>query len=233
MGPPMHDNGPWHSARAREGALPDSARAREGALPDSARAREGALRPDAAGALSVPELSPDQRAFRASLEGLVDFYRVAQAAALWRAFWPPAFVFLPLGSTLTAIAMTDRWVYGPLQPWLTALALAVTAAGPLWAIVTLLRSIQRDDCYVAIFLTGLRVRLDADQEPRHIPWDELREVACDEHGVRLLLTSGELPITKGFAALSLPELAVRIRDARRLAVWGRLTPRVLTFSRPA
>jgi hypothetical protein len=231
MGPPMHDNGPWHSARAREGAPPDSAR--EGALPDSARAREGALRPDAAGALSVPELSPDQRAFRASLEGLVDFYRVAQAAALWRAFWPPAFVFLPLGSTLTAIAMTDRWVYGPLQPWLTALALAVTAAGPLWAIVTLLRSIQRDDCYVAIFLTGLRVRLDADQEPRHIPWDELREVACDEHGVRLLLTSGELPITKGFAALSLPELAVRIRDARRLAVWGRLTPRVLTFSRPA
>lgn len=181
----------------------------------------------------APELTPDQRAFRASLEGLVDFYRVAQAAALWRAFWPAAFVFLPLGSVLTAVAMTDRWVYGPLQSWLIGLAIAVTACGPLWAMVALLRSIQRDDCYVAIFLTGLRLRLDADQEPRHIPWDELRDVSCDGRGVRLSLTSGELVITKAFAALSAPELALRIRDARRLAVWGRLTPRALTLSRPA
>jgi Bacterial PH domain len=184
-------------------------------------------------AARAPELTPDQRAFRASLEGLVDFYRVAQAAALWRAFWPAAFVFLPAGSLLTAVAMTDRWVRGPLQSWLVALAIAVTASGPLWAIVVLLRSIQRDDCYVAIFLTGLRLRLEADQEPRHIPWEELQDVSCDERGVRLSLTSGELVITKAFAALSAPELALRIRDARRLAVWGRLTPRSFTLSRPA
>lgn len=181
----------------------------------------------------VPELSPDQRAFRASLEGLVDFYRVEQAASLWRAFWPAAFVFLPLGSGLMAVAMSDRWVSMSHQPWLTALAIAVTASGPLWALVTLLRSIQRDDCYVAIFLTGLRLRLEADQEPCHIPWDDLREVACDECGVRLSLTSGELVITKAFAALTQAELALRIRDARRLAVWGRLTPRAFTFSHPA
>jgi hypothetical protein len=129
--------------------------------------------------------------------------------------------------------MTDRWVHGPLQSWLTAFAIAVTASGPLWAIVTLLRSIQRDDCYVAIFLNGLRLRLDADQEPRHIPWEDLQDVACDERGVRLLLSSGEVAITRPFATLSAPELALRIRDARRLAVWGRLTPRALTLSRPA
>jgi hypothetical protein len=194
----------------------------ENGPPDSARAPTDARRP--------PELSPDQRAFRASLEGLVDFYRVEQATALWRAFWPGAFVFLPLGSVLMAVAMTDRWVYGPLQPVLTLLAIVVIASGPLWAIVTLLRSIQRDDCYVAIFLSGLRVRLEFDQEPRHIAWEELTEVSCDGHSLRLQLSSDELLITKAFAALSLPELAARIRDARRLAVWGRLTPRALSFS---
>lgn len=180
----------------------------------------------------APELSPDQRAFRASLEGLVDFYRVEQASALWRAFWPGAFVFLPLGGLLMAVAMTDRLVYGPLQPPLTVLAMAIIGSGPLWAIATLLRSIQRDDCYVAIFLNGLRIQLDVDQEPRHIAWEELRDVFCDGQSLRLQLSSDELLINRAFAALSLPELAARIRDARRLAVWGRLTPRALSFARP-
>jgi hypothetical protein len=214
MEPPMHDEGP---SGTRERA-PAPAPRRAQPAPDAAR---------------PPELTPDERAFRASLEGLVDFYRVEQGAALWRAFLPGALVSLPLGGTLMAVAMTDRWLHGPLQAWATALAIAVTASGPLWAIVTLLRSIQRDDCYVAIFLSGLRLRLDADQEPRHIPWDELQEVACDAHGVRLLLASGEVAITRPFATLSASELALRIRDARRLAVWGRLTPHALTLSRPA
>jgi hypothetical protein len=161
----------------------------------------------------------------------VDFYRVEQASALWRAFWPAAFVFLPLGAALMALALTDRWVAGALQAGLTVLAIAVTASGPLWAIVSLLRSIQRDDLYVAIFLDGLRVRLEPDREPRHIPWEELCDVSCDGRGVCLRLAAGELQIDKAFAVLSLPELAARIRDARRLAVWGRLTPRALSFSR--
>lgn len=172
-------------------------------------------------------LSDDQRAFRASLCGLVDFYRVEQTPALWRAFWPPAFIFLPVGSVLTAVAMTDRWVYGPAQPLLILVALLVTALGPVWAIVSLLRSIRRDDRYVAIFEEGLRIRLDPTAELQRIAWGQLESVACDDSQLTLTLVEGELRIENKFAELSLPELAARIRNARRLALWGRLSRQTL------
>ena len=104
---------------------------------------------------SHPALSEDERSFRASLEGLVDFYRVAQGGALWRAFWPGTFVFAPLGSLLMAVTLTDRFVFGRLQGALVVLAILITAMAPLWAIVTLLRSIRVDDRYVAIFDDGI------------------------------------------------------------------------------
>jgi hypothetical protein len=169
------------------------------------------------------QLSDDDRAFRASLDGLIDFYRVEQGSSLWRAFWPPALIFLPLGSVLTAVAMTDRWVHGPLQPYMIVLALLVTATGPLWAIVRLLRSIRSEDRYVAIFEEGLRICLDGPDELRRIPWQELLEVQCDGSQLRLVLAAGELPIKNRFAELSLAGLAARIRHARRLALWGRLS----------
>lgn len=175
-------------------------------------------------------LTDDDRAFRASLDGLIDFYRIEQASSLWRAFWPPAFVFLPLGSVLTSIAMTDRWVRGPMQPALVVLALLVTGCGPLWAIISLLRSIGRDDRYVAIFEEGLRIHLDGSQQLRCIAWDELEEVHCERTRLTLVGPGGELHITSKFAELSLSDLGRRIRHARRLALWGRLSRSALAHA---
>jgi hypothetical protein len=191
-------------------------------------------------------LSDDEREFRASLEGLVDFYRVAQGGVLWRAFWPGAFISLPLGSLLMALAMRGRLLraltQGSVQfrldgfePALTLLAIAVIASAPIWAIYTLLSSMRRDDRYVAIFQEELRVCLGPSSEPLHIPWQELSEVAlrtesCSRADPRasttclvLVWAQREIEIKLSFAQLTLAELAQRIRDARRLAVWGRLT----------
>lgn len=191
-------------------------------------------------------LSDDERQFRASLEGLVDFYRVAQGAVLWRAFWPGAFISLPLGSLLMALATRGRLLLvltrgtrfelAHLEPALTLVAIAVIASAPLWAIFTLVSAMRRDDRYLAIFQEGLRVCLEAGSEPLHIPWEDLLEVQLRSEACLVLLvrtatapdtgfvtTERELEITLSFAELSLPELSRRIRDAKRLALWGRLT----------
>jgi len=180
-------------------------------------------------------LSDDERRFRASLEGLVDFYRVDQGGVLWRAFWPGAFISLPLGSLLMAVAMRGRLfralTQGSVQfrldgfePALTLLAIAVIASAPIWAIYTLVSSMRRDDRYVAIFQEGLRVCLEPSGEPLQIPWQELSEVALRTPDCLVVLWGqGEIEIKLDFAELTLTELAQRIRDARRLALWGRLT----------
>jgi hypothetical protein len=170
-----------------------------------------------------PALSEDERTFRASLEGLVDFYRVTQAAALWRAFWPGTFVFAPAGSLLMALTLTDRWVSGSLQLPLVVLAMLITAAAPLWAIVTLLRSIRLDDRYVAIFDDGVRVCLEPSRGPESYSWAELLDVRCEGERLALSTARGEVLIEARFAELSLTELAFRLRDAKRLALWGRLS----------
>jgi hypothetical protein len=169
-------------------------------------------------------LSDDERKFRASLEGLVDFYRVAQVGVLWRAFWPGAFISLPLGSLLMALAMRGRMLVNGFEPALTLLAILVIASAPLWAIFTLLSAMRRDDRYVAIFQAGLRVSLEAGSEPVQIAWEDLEAVELRGEGALVLVTAeGEIAITQSFAELSLAELSRRIRDAKRLALWGRLT----------
>lgn len=168
-------------------------------------------------------LSEEERRFRASLEGLVDFYRVSQGAALWNAFWPGAFLFLPAGSCLMAVGLSDRLSSGSPQLFLLVLGMLVTAAAPLWAIVSLLRSIRRDDRYVAIFLNELRVCLDTNQAVQRIAWEDLLDAQCDGEQLVLDTTRGSLNIHARFGELSLAQLASRIRDARRLALWGRLT----------
>lgn len=170
-----------------------------------------------------PALSEEERSFRASLEGLVDFYRVAQGGALWRAFWPGTFVFAPLGSILMGVALTDRWVYGRFQLALVVLAMLVTACAPLWAIVTLLRSIRLDDRYVAIFLDGVRVCLDPSLGPQRYSWAELFDAQVEGERLTLSTARGDVLIQARFSELSLSELAFRIRDAKRLALWGRLS----------
>lgn len=170
-----------------------------------------------------PALSEDERSFRASLEGLVDFYRVAQGGALLRAFWPGTFVFAPVGSILMGVALTDRWVSGRFQLALVVLAMLITACAPLWAIVTLLRSIRVDDRYVAIFLDGVRVCLDSSQEPQRFSWAELLDAQVEGERLRLSTARGDVLIQARFSELSLAQLAFRIRDAKRLALWGRLS----------
>jgi hypothetical protein len=169
-------------------------------------------------------LSDDERKFRASLEGLVDFYRVAQGGALWRAFWPGAFISLPLGSLLMALAMRGRYIVEGFEPALTLLAIVVIASAPIWALFSLLSSMRRDDRYVAILQEGLRVCLEAGSEPLQIAWEALSAVELRDDGHLWLSTSeGELEIALSFAELSPSQLAQRIRNARRLALWGRLT----------
>lgn len=168
-------------------------------------------------------LSDDERSFRASLEGLVDFYRVSQGGALWRAFWPGTFVFAPLGSLLMAVSLTDRFVSGRFQLVLVVTAILITAMAPLWAIVTLLRSIRRDDRYVAIFLDGVRVCLEPAKGPERYSWSELLDAQCEGDCLCLSTARGDVIIQARFAQLSLAELAFRIRDAKRLALWGRLS----------
>lgn len=179
----------------------------------------------------VPWLSDDERNFRASLEGLVDFYRVAQGAVLWRAFWPGTLVFLPSGSALMAVALSNRWVLGDSQLALVLLAISITAAGPLWALVTLLRAMRRDDRYVAIFQDGLRICLEPGQGPRRFGWDEVLDACCQGQRLTLSTTQGDVVIESRFAELTLGELAFRIRDAKRLALWGRLTRSALALAR--
>jgi hypothetical protein len=158
---------------------------------------------------------------------MVEWYRVEQWRALWKAFWPAAFVFLPLGSLLVALAMVQRLVPFAWQPLVTIAGLLVTACGPLWAIVQLLRSI-RTDLYVAIRVDGLAVRLDPTQPEAVYTWDAIVDARCPTPGGALLLSLGtdeQVAIAAAFSELDLPELARRIRDARRLAVWNRLEPR--------
>lgn len=175
---------------------------------------------------SPPPLDEDERAFRAGFGRLVEWHRVEQGRALVRAFIP-AFVLLPLGGFLVGGALMPRLVPIALAPWVTLLGLLVTALGPCWAVAQLLRSI-RSDLYVAIRVDGLCIRLDPSRGERVYPWDSIEDAQYDEalRALRVSLKEAEpVTIAASFSRLDLPELARRIRDARRLAVWNRLTPR--------
>jgi hypothetical protein len=182
---------------------------------------------DEHGSLPPPGLTEEDLAYRASLEKLVDWYRVQQSGALVRAFLPGALVLLPLGSLIVALSMAPLRIPEHLRPLLTLLGVLVTATGPLWAILQLFRSI-RGDLYVAIRLDGLGVRLDPQADEVVYPWDAICEVRYDRGASTLwieLEAAAPVAIRRAFAELSLEELARRIRDARRLAIWNRLLPR--------
>ncbi|MDB4976909.1 MAG: hypothetical protein JWN48_5250 [Myxococcaceae bacterium] len=171
-------------------------------------------------------MDDEERAFRASMGLLVDWYRIEQTRSLWRAFLP-AFVLLPLGSSLVALAQLQRFVPLAFAPWLTLLGVLVTASGPGWAISQLLQTIRRD-LYVAIRSDGLCVRLDPEAGEQVYEWDTVLDAQYDarDEAICVSLSSREPVSIKGrFAQLGLAELSSRIRDARRLAVWNRLKPR--------
>ncbi len=173
-----------------------------------------------------PVLSDDERAFRASLEKLVDWYRLRQSRTLLRAFLP-GLLLLPLGSAIVALSMARVSMSEALRPVLTVLGLLVTMSGPVWAIWKLLCAI-RGDLYLAIRVDGLAVRLDPKADERLYPWEQIGEIQHDPSAdvLRIELEGGApLKLSGPFEEVSLPELGRRIRDARRLAVWNRLVPR--------
>lgn len=172
-------------------------------------------------------LDDEERAFREALGRTVEWHRPAQLRALWLAFWPGALVLLPLGSVIVAAALISRRIPLHLQPLVTLLGVLVTASGPLWAIVQLMREIRRD-LYVAIRVDGLCVRLDPGAGEQVYDWNSILETAYDPSEQVIRITrAGDAPLSIGgrFNEIALPELCQRIRDARRLAVWNRLKPR--------
>ncbi len=179
--------------------------------------------------LGPPVLSPEDAAFRAAMAQLVDWYRLRQSRALCRAFLPAA-ALLALGNVILAFSIArNSGVAEALRPLLAMGGLGVTALGPLWAAWQLFRAL-RGDQYVAIRVDGLAVRLDPQREEVLYPWEQVQRVSLDQapgqQGVRIEIDSGEALLMQGpFAEVSLDELARRIRDARRLAVWNRLAPR--------
>jgi hypothetical protein len=176
---------------------------------------------------ALPSLDDDERAFREALGRTVEWHRPAQLRALWHAFWPGALVLLPLGSVTVALPLISRRIPLHLAPFVTLLGVLVTASGPLWAIVHLLREIRRD-LYVAIRVDGLCVRLDPGAGEQVYDWNSIVETAYDPAAQVIRITrEGDAPLAIGgaFNGIALPELCQRIRDARRLAVWNRLRPR--------
>ena len=169
-----------------------------------------------------PPIDDEERAFRLSFARMVEWHRVSQMRTLWQAFWPGALVLLPLGSAVVALSLLQRSVT------LTIIGLLLTASGPLYAIVQLLRS-MRCELYVAIRVDGLCVRLDPRGAEHIYDWDSIVDARYDEgrRVIQVALAGADEPITIAgpFAELDLPELSRRIRDARRLAVWNRLAPR--------
>jgi len=174
---------------------------------------------------SPPALTADEAAFRASFAQLVDWYRVSQAPMLRRAFMPAMLGFVPLGG-LSITLGTSRLLPASLGPIAILAGIAIVAAGPIWCAFTLLSSIGNDR-YLAIRVDGLALKLVADAPERLIVWEELEDARYDEttHCAHLTIRDrSSCTLSEPFADVSLPELMRRVRDARRLSVWQRLTP---------
>ena len=176
-----------------------------------------------------PPADEEERALRESLAKLVDFVRVEPRRLFLRAFLP-AVVLVAAGGHLVAGSFTHSLSRPKLGLVMLLAGIVVVAAGPAWTLFLLIRAMDRDrELYVAMRVDGLCVRLDPSQPEAVHAWDAIHEVRVDAetHAVAVELTSGEQLLLRGpFSGISNPELAARIRDARRLAVWHRLTPRL-------
>jgi hypothetical protein len=179
-----------------------------------------------------PPLDDEERAYRASLEQLVDWVRVDARRLFVRAF-VPALVLVPAGGVLVGGGMSGR-LTGPRDSvFLLILGLCAIASGALWALVSLIRAMGHDS-YVAIRQAGLGVRLGPNAEEVVHPWEAIEDARPETgaRAVRLVLAGGESLLLRGpFAGVSDEQLAQRIRDARRLALWHRLTPEALRAAR--
>ena len=174
-----------------------------------------------------PPADEDERAFRESLEKMVDFVRVKPRRLFLRAFLP-AFLLVGAGGHLVAGSLAYAKSRPELGLVVQLLGIFLVACGPAWTLFLLIRAINRD-VYVALRVDGLCVRLDPRVPEVLHAWDSISEVRVqqDTEVVSVELTNGEQIILPGpFSGVTNPQLATRIRDARRLAVWHRLVPRL-------
>jgi hypothetical protein len=84
---------------------------------------------------------------------------------------------------------------------------------------------SRGEAYVAIRKDGLGIRLSARQDERVLSWESLDDVrpSDDQKEVIVLASGCEYALTGPFEGITVHDLTLRIRHARRLAVWNRLT----------
>lgn len=184
------------------------------------------MRPDDESPEPAP-LDDEERAFRESLEKVVDWVRVEPSRLFLRAF-APALALVPAGGALVATSVSSAVPATRQGVLFLLLGLLLITCGPLWALFALIRSMGRD-AYVAIRKDGLAVRLDPDRPQAVYAWESIEDARPEpEHRVRVSLATGETLLLVGpFADVSENDLARRIRDAKRLALWHRLTPEAL------
>jgi hypothetical protein len=158
---------------------------------------------------------------------LVDFYRLEQRGHLLRAFLPATLFFVPAGALVVILSLTSRAFSPAFVPVTATLGLVLVASGPLSAIVLLLRSMQHD-AYVAIRVDGLALKPEPRGPEELLSWESIEDARFRPEAclVAVSLRDGSERSLRGpFAEVTLPGLAEKIRDARRLAVWNRLSPR--------
>lgn len=106
---------------------------------------------------------------------------------------------------------------------LMAIGLVLCVAGGLLAILGLLRT-MREDVYLALRTDGALWHRGGDEV--FLPWGELERVRWDAEQAALVFErrDGDAPFQLGgrFADVEGPELARRLDDVRRKAIWGLL-----------
>jgi hypothetical protein len=152
----------------------------------------------------------------ATHDDIVDFVMLEPQQDFARVFAP------------AAAALVAGWVMVLLSPahvtWLPVLGAVLLASAPVGALLSFVRA-SRGEAYVAIRKVGLSVRLEPNTPERVLAWEQIEDVSCREKegAVALTLPDCVVLLRGPFEDLSVGELTLRIRNARRLAVWNRLT----------
>ncbi len=146
---------------------------------------------------------------------VIDWVMVTPEKDPTRLFTLPALLFV-LGSTMVLAAPRAHGV-------LAVLGAVLITIAPVGALLRFVRSL-RGDAYVAIRKDGLALRLDMRAPERLLFWESIDDVTyCDSAAEVFVHADGQELLLRGPFELSARELALRIRNARRLAVWGRLS----------
>jgi hypothetical protein len=156
-----------------------------------------------------------QRPASSASNDVVDWVVVKPEQDAARLFTLPLLLFV-LGSSMVLAA--------PTHASLAVLGALLITIAPVNGLLRFVRSLQ-GDAYVAIRKDGLAIRLDVHARERVFAWDSIDDVTyCESEGKVFVHVQGaEEVVLRGPFELSVRDLTVRIRNARRLAVWNRLS----------